>query len=47
MLKDYCNVRKVTAILQVVKFFNRLSLQDGNLLQCKKSDQRPASGKVF
>ncbi len=44
---DYCNVRKVTAALQVIRFFNRFSLQDGGLLQCEKSDQRPASGKVF
>ncbi len=48
MLKeDYCNVRKETAALQVIRFFNKFSLQDGSLLQCKKSDQRPASGKVF
>ncbi len=48
MLKqDYCNVRKVTAALQVIRFFNRFSLQDGRLLQCKNSDQRLPSGKVF
>ncbi len=48
MLKEhYCNVRKVTAALQVIRFFNRFSFQDGSLLQCKKSEQRPASGKVF
>ncbi len=45
--EDYCNVKKVTAALQVVRFFNRFSLQGGSLLQCKKSDCRPASGKVF
>ncbi len=45
--KDYCNVRNVTAALQVIRFFNRFSLQDGSLLQCKKSDRRPASGKGF
>ncbi len=43
----YYKVRKVTAVLQVVRFFNRFSLQDGSLLQCKKSDCRPASGKAF
>ncbi len=48
MLKEnYCNVRKVTAALQVIRFFNRFSLQDGSLLQCKKSNCRPTSGKVF
>ncbi len=48
MLKeDYCNVRKVTAALQAVRFFNRFSLQGGSLLQCKKSDCHPASGMVF
>ncbi len=70
--KVCCYVRKVIAAMQVVKFFNRFSLQyggsllqckkvtaalqvvghrfslqDGNLLQCKKSECRPASGKVF
>ncbi len=45
--EDNCDVRKVTAALQVVRFFNRFSLQDGILLQCKKSDCHPASGKVF
>ncbi len=48
MFKEvYCNVRKVTAALQVVRFFNRFSLQDGSFLQCKQSGCRPASGKVF
>ncbi len=48
MFKEvYCNVRKGTAALQVIRFFNRFSLQNGSLLQCKKSDYRPASGKVF
>ncbi len=48
MLKEhYCNVRKVTAVLQVIRFFNRFSLQDGSLLQCKKSNCCPTSGKVF
>ncbi len=45
--EDYCNVRKVTAALQVGKFFNRFSFQDESLLQCKKSDCHPAIGKVF
>ncbi len=44
--KDYCNVRKVTAALQVVKFFNRFSLQDGSLLHYKKSDCRPARSHI-
>ncbi len=32
--EDYCNVRKVTAALRVVRFFNRFSLRDGSLLHC-------------
>ncbi len=48
MLKeDYCNVRKVTAALQVIRVFNRFSLQDASLLQCKKSNCRPTSGRFF
>ncbi len=48
MFKEvYCNVRKVAAALQMVWFFNRFSLQDGSWLQSKKSDCRPASGKIF
>ncbi len=47
MLKEvYCNARKVTEALQVVKFFNRFSLQDGSLLHCKKSDCRPACSHI-
>ncbi len=45
--EDYCNVRNVTAALQMVRFFNRFSFQGGSLLQCKKSDCGPASGTVF
>ncbi len=31
-----CNIRKVTAALQVVRFFSRFSLQDGSLLNVRK-----------
>ncbi len=44
--EDYGNVRKVTAALQVARFFNRFSLQDESLLQCKKSNCRPACGHI-
>ncbi len=33
----YCNIGKTTTALHLVKFLNKFLLQDGSLLQCKKS----------
>ncbi len=37
-MEVYRNIRKVNVALQVVRFFNTFSLQDGSLLHYKKSN---------